>query len=176
MVIDTLNNCERYGLLQPEFAKAFQFLKQADWVELGAGAVNTDRHSVRHAIDGDRMYVSIDHTQGRGHSGARLEAHRRHIDIQLTIEGREEIGWKPLADCTQPAGAFDGERDVGFFGDMPDTWLSLPAGTFAIFFPDDAHAPLAGSGTVKKAIVKIAIAAPSARRSSRQSRRGPAGS
>jgi biofilm protein TabA len=162
MVIDVLRNCGRYASLHPEFAKAFHFLAHADWVELASGPVSPERHSVRHAIDGDRMYVSIDHVEGRGRAGARLEAHRRHIDIQFTIEGREEIGWKPLADCAQPAGAFNDERDVGFFADSPDTWLSLPGGTFAIFFPDDAQAPLGGAGTVKKAIVKIAIAERSA--------------
>lgn len=157
MVIDLLRNCERYASLHPEFGKAFEFLAHADWAELASGSVDPERHSARHAIDGDRVYVSIDHMDGRGRAGARLEAHRHHIDIQFTIEGREEIGWKPLADCAQPAGAFNDERDVGFFADSPDTWLSLPVGTFAIFFPDDAHAPRGGDGTVKKAIVKIAI-------------------
>ena len=56
-----------------------------------------------------------------------------------------------------PAAAFDAAKDVGFFGDRPESWLSLPAGHFAIFFPDDAHAPLAGRGTLKKAIMKIAV-------------------
>jgi biofilm protein TabA len=157
MILDTLRNCGRYTALHPEFAKAFEFLSHADWVELSSGSVSPERHSVRHPIDGDRVYVSIDHIDGRGRAGARLEAHRRHIDIQFTIDGHEEIGWRPLADCSQPAGAFDEARDVGFFSDTPETWLSVPAGTFAIFFPDDAHAPLAASGTVKKAIVKIAI-------------------
>jgi len=157
MVLDTLHNSARYFPLHPEFARAFDFLAHADWAELAPGSVNPERHSVRHPIDGDRMYVSIDHVEGRGRAGARLEAHRRHIDIQFTIEGSEEIGWRSLAGCAQAAGAFDDERDVGFFSDAPETWVSVPAGTFAIFFPDDAHAPLAGRGTVKKAIVKIAI-------------------
>jgi YhcH/YjgK/YiaL family protein len=157
MVIDTLRNCERYASLHPAFARGFEFLAHADWLELGSGSLNRERHSVRHVIDGERMYVSIDHMEGRGTAGARLEAHRHHIDIQFTIEGSDRIGWKPLADCAEPAGAFDGDRDVGFFADRPDTWLTLPAGSFAIFFPDDAHAPLAGTGTVRKAILKIAI-------------------
>lgn len=164
MVIDTLRNAGRYTSLHPEFARAFDFLARADWAALTAGSVSRERHSVRHAIDGDRLYVSIDHLEGRGREGARLEAHRLHIDVQFTIEGHEEIGWRPLAACEQPAGAFDDARDVGFFSDAPDTWLSLPAGTFAVFFPDDAHAPLAGRGTIRKAIVKIAIDAPAAPR------------
>jgi YhcH/YjgK/YiaL family protein len=82
---------------------------------------------------------------------------RRCIDIQLTIDGYDEIGWKSLGDCAQPAGAFDAAKDIVFFSDRPESWVSLPAGHFAIFFPDDAHAPLAGRGTVKKAIMKIAV-------------------
>jgi biofilm protein TabA len=157
MILDTLSQHLRYRTLHPAFARAFDFLTQANWDELISGAVTTERHSVRHHIDGERMYVSIDHVEGRGREGARLEAHRHYIDIQLTIEGHEEIGWKPLRDCAQPAAAYDAAKDVGFFGDRPESWLSLPAGHFAIFFPEDAHAPLAGRGTLKKAIVKIAV-------------------
>jgi biofilm protein TabA len=152
VILDTLDQSGRYVMLHPGFARAFAFLASADWTALSPGAA-----SVRHVLDGERMYVSIDEKQGRGRDGARLEAHRRHIDIQLTIAGGEEIGWRPLAGCRQPAGPFDEGRDIVFFDDRPDTWLSVPPGTFAIFFPDDAHAPLAGRGALKKAIVKIAV-------------------
>ena len=157
MVLDQLANSGRYTVLHPAFARAFEFLSHANWSELFTGAANQPHHSVRHVLDGDRMYVSIDRLDGRGREGARLEAHRRYIDIQLTIEGNEEIGWKPLRDCVQTAGTFDGTKDVGFFSDRPESWMLLPAGHFAIFFPEDAHAPLAGRGTLKKAIMKIAI-------------------
>jgi beta-galactosidase beta subunit len=36
------------------------------------------------------------------------------------------------------------------------TWVAVPPGSFAIFFPHDAHAPLGGEGRVKKAVVKVA--------------------
>jgi YhcH/YjgK/YiaL family protein len=152
VILDALGQSGRYTALHPGFAPAFAFLASADWTALSPGA-----GSVRHIIDGDRMYVSIDEKDGRGRGGARLEAHRRHIDIQLTIAGAEEIGWRPLVDCRQPAGPFDDGRDIVFFEDRPDSWVSVPPGTFAIFFPDDAHAPLAGTGALKKAIVKIAV-------------------
>jgi biofilm protein TabA len=152
MILDTLGQSARYTALHPSLARAFEFLAGADWTALAPGAA-----SVRHAIDGDRMYVSIDQKDGRGRDGARLEAHRRYIDIQVTIDGAEEIGWKPLAECRQPAGAFDDAKDIGFFDDRPRTWVSVPSGSFAIFFPDDAHAPLAGLGPLRKAIVKIAV-------------------
>jgi YhcH/YjgK/YiaL family protein len=152
VILDTLGESGRYAPLHPAFARAFAFLASAGWATSSPGG-----GSVRHVIDGDRMYVSIDEKQGRGRGGARLEAHRRYIDIQLTIAGAEEIGWRPLAGCRRPAGPFDDAKDVVFFEDRPDSWLSVPAGTFAIFFPGDAHAPLAGEGAMQKAIVKIAV-------------------
>jgi biofilm protein TabA len=155
MILDELKMSDRYLSLHPAFARAFAYLRQADWKQLTSTA--PPAQSIRHPIDEDRIYVSIDAVQGRGRDGARLEAHRRYIDIQFTIDGQEEIGWKPLAACMSTSGAYDETRDVVFFSDRPDSWLLLPAGHFAIFFPDDAHAPLAGRGTLTKAIVKIAI-------------------
>ena len=157
MVLDTLARRHRYTNLHPAFARAFEFLTRADWAELVSGFASTEGQSVRHHIDGDRLYVSIDRADGRGRDGARLEAHRRYIDIQLTIEGHDEIGWKPVGACAQVGVEYDAVKDVAFFKDRPESWLSLPAGHFAIFFPDDAHAPLGGRGTLKKAIMKIAV-------------------
>lgn len=148
MILDSLSDYHRYTAIHPAFAQAFHFLVYTDLAGLAPG---------RHAIDGDRMYVSIDHKDGRGRDGARLEAHRKYLDIQLTIDGAEEIGWAPLASCRKPAGEFDEGKDIGFFDDRPDTWVSVPAARFAIFFPSDAHAPLAGRGLLKKAIVKVAV-------------------
>ena len=148
MILDTLQRADRYIALHPAFRQAFEFLRQPDLSRLPSG---------RHVVDGDRLYVSIDQREGRGRDGARLEAHRQYIDIQLTIEGDEEIGWLPVDRCEAPEGPFDSAKDIGFYEDRPDTWLAVPAGRFAIFFPEDAHAPLAGRGLLKKAIAKIAI-------------------
>jgi biofilm protein TabA len=148
MILDTLTNAERYQDMHPGFARAFAFLARTDLEAMAAG---------RHEIDGDRMFVLIDHQDGRRNDGARLEAHRRYIDIQYTIDGQEEIGFAPLAVCRKPAGPFDEAKDIIFFEDRPMTWVTVPPGQFAIFFPHDAHAPLGGTGLLKKAIVKIAV-------------------
>jgi biofilm protein TabA len=134
LILDTVGSIRRYTGLHPLFVRAFDFLTTTDLGSMSPGRV---------ALLGERLYVSIDHVDGRGPDGARLEAHRRFIDIQVTIAGAESIGWRPLEACRTPAGAFDADRDVEFFNDHPDTWLAVPQGHFAIFFPEDAHAPLA---------------------------------
>ena len=148
MIIDAARCYQRYISLHPLFERAFRFLSCTDLGSLAPG---------RHAVDGDLLYLSVDHVQGRGRDGARLEAHRRYIDIQYTIGGNEEIGWMPLEECGTPVEGFDETRDIGFFDRRPATWLSVPRGTFVIFYPDDAHAPLAGRGAIKKAVMKVAV-------------------
>lgn len=148
MILDVLSQSVRYGGLHAQFGRAFAFLTRSDLATLGVG---------RHVLDGEFLYVSIDQKEGRNRDAARLEAHRRYIDIQYTIEGDEEIGWMPLSPSLRPIGLFDSAHDIIFFEDRPTTWLSVPPGHFAIFFPNDAHAPLAGRGLLKKAIVKIAV-------------------
>jgi YhcH/YjgK/YiaL family protein len=148
VILDSLGQAYRYAGLRAGFARAFAYLIATDLRSLTPG---------RHPIDGERLFVLIDRQDGRGREGARLEAHHRYIDIQLTIDGDEEIGWRAIAGCKQPAGAFDAEKDIGYFDDRPDTWLSVPSGHFTIFFPDDAHAPLGGRGPIRKAVVKVAM-------------------
>jgi biofilm protein TabA len=148
MILDSLADYHRYTGIHPAFGQAFHFLVYTDLAAMTPG---------RHPIDGDRLYVSIDSTDGRGRDAARLEAHRRYIDIQLTLDGAEEIGWRPRADCRMPSGSFDEQKDIGFFDDRPDSWIQVTPGRFAIFFPEDAHAPLAGLGRLRKGIVKVAV-------------------
>jgi biofilm protein TabA len=163
MILDRLNGWRRYASLHEGFAAAFQALAEPRTADLPAG---------RHIIDGDRLYLVIGREQGRGREGAKLESHRRYIDIQLTLAGQEEIGWLPLADChtsverASPLApsergvvdeAYDADRDIAFYSARPETWLAMPPGTFAIFYPDDAHAPLAGRGPLVKAVAKVAV-------------------
>lgn len=148
MILDVGARCHDYRCLHPLFERGLRFLADTDLHALAPG---------RHAVEGDRIYLSIDHTHGRGREAARLEAHRRYIDVQYTLEGDEEIGWLPLAECGQPIDEYNAAKDVSFFAARPTTWVAVPEGAFAIFFPDDAHAPLAGRGAVKKAILKIAV-------------------
>ena len=55
---------------------------------------------------------------------------------------------------------FDGNLQdgfIGFFNDQPKSWTPVSAGSFVIFFPQDAHAPLVGGGEIHKAVLKIAV-------------------
>ena len=148
MILDQLRHADRYAALHRRFATALEFLRKPQIGELTSG---------RHAIDGDDLFVIIEKVEGRGREQARVEYHRRYIDIQFLVSGDEQIGWISTGDCRTRLQPYDPQRDVGFFADSPAAWLTLQPGMLAIFFPEDGHAPLAGSGVAHKAIIKVAI-------------------
>ena len=148
MILDTLNRSDRYLALHPLFARAFAFLRSTDLNALESG---------RHVIDGEQLFAIVEACVGRTRAEAKLECHRRYIDIQLVLEGVDEMGWKPLAECVNAATDYDAARDIRFFKDTPASWIATPPGSFCLFFPDDAHAPLVSAGMIRKVVVKIAV-------------------
>jgi len=147
MIFSTLSQSDRYTALHPLFPRAFEYIRNTDLLSLAPG---------RYPIIGDELFAIVEHLPGRTRAEAKLECHRRYIDIQLVLEGVDEMGWKPLADCHNPVSDYSAEQDIRFFHDAPATWIATPPGAFCIFFPEDAHAPLVSSGQVRKVIFKIA--------------------
>ena len=148
MLLCTLSDSHRFDQLYPGFAQALAFLRQPGLADLPKG---------RHPQAGDRLVAIVEQRDGVGPGAAVLEVHRRYIDIQYTVAGAEVIGWRARSDCREPREAFDEERDIGFFGDASRVWVPVPPGHLAIFYPEDAHAPLAGTGPLHKVIMKVAV-------------------
>lgn len=148
MILDDLSGAARYYHLHPDFREAFEFLSRGDLASLANGKIE---------LQGERLFALINRDPGRGHEGARLEAHRKYIDIQFLVDGSEEIGWRPTAECRQLTEPYAEPRDIMFFGDAPHTWIQLPVGKYMIFYPEDAHAPLAARGDNVKAVIKVAV-------------------
>ena len=51
--------------------------------------------------------------------------------------------------------AEDPEKDITFFEGLAETYVTVKPGMFAIFFPQDGHAPGVTPEGVKKVIVKV---------------------
>jgi YhcH/YjgK/YiaL family protein len=148
MIFSTLSQSDRYAALHPLFPRAFDYMRNTDLYALAPG---------RYPIAGDDLFAIVEHVPGRTREMARLEAHRRYIDIQLVLDGVDEMGWKSLADCYNPVSDHSIDKDIRFFHDAPATWIATPPDAFCIFFPEDAHAPLVSERVIRKVIFKIAV-------------------
>lgn len=108
-------------------------------------------------IEGDRLFVIPSFNKARSKSEAKLEAHNKYIDIQVCLQGEETIAWCDRNMCKLPLGEFDTDKDIIFYNDNPTNYITLKPRTFAIFYPNDCHAPLIGSGMIKKLVFKVAL-------------------
>jgi len=148
MVIDTLEHSFRYTKLHKFFKPAFEFLRKENLKKYSEG---------RYDIVKNDVYALISKANGRTKAKAKLEAHRKHIDIQVALSGEDLIGYKPLYECAVLKTPYNAKKDCIFFEDKSNFWLRLSENSFAIFFPWDAHAPLVGRLPVLKAVVKVRV-------------------
>lgn len=147
MILDTLSNAHLYAAAHPLFAAAFEALRAA-----GDGSSLTGKTEI-----GDTgaffFYIS---KPGQEKDATPLESHQNYIDIQYTTSGTDVIGWLPLAPSDKGL-AYDADKDIEFHPLRPHSWFDVPAGSFAIFFPGDGHAPMATTSHIGKIVVKIPV-------------------
>lgn len=148
MITDSIANANRYASLHPDFADAIRLLQTLDFTQLPDGAIDCANPNIRLFIGSEAM---------RLRSAAKPEAHLRHIDIQVPLSGTEEYGWIDRA-CLKNGLGYDEQKDIEFFDCEPTKWLDVEVGDFALFFPNDAHAPLVGHEPfIRKAVFKIRV-------------------
>ena len=58
-------------------------------------------------------------------------------------------------DCVPTNAPYNVEKDITFFEGLAETYIAVKPGMFAIFFPQDGHAPGITPDGVKKVIVKV---------------------
>lgn len=149
MILDKLANANRYNCLHPLFEKAFDFLRNTDLATIETGV---------HEIESKQLFAIISEAAGVTKAEYKLEVHRKYIDIQYIISGTDHMGWKDLALCTEPNDPYNETREAAFFPDKTENWFDVPAGSFTIFYPDDAHAAMVtGENVVRKVVLKIAV-------------------
>ena len=146
MIIDTLDNLAKYEAVNPLFKDVVAFLKENDLNTLEAG---------KHVIKGSDLFVNITTAKGKAPDEAVMETHKIMIDIQIPLDGPETYGYTPL--CRLPEIPYNAEKDITKYPDiMAESFIDCQPGMFAIFFPQDGHAPcIAGVPEIKKAIFKV---------------------
>ncbi len=146
MVVDSLDNLLSYVSLHPRFTKAFDFIRQLDFSKLKAGRIVVD----------EDIYINVDEVSLRPVEGARYETHDEYIDIQIPLTVNENVGYIERSLLGEPVEVRVG-KDIAFYDAPLATSFDLRVGSFAIFFPQDAHMPILGEGMTKKIVMKVRV-------------------
>lgn len=147
MIFDTLKNIENYAGLGRVY-DGLQLLAKTDFSALEAG---------KYTVDGDNLFYIVQTYETKAETTL-PEAHKAYIDVQFVVEGEEDIGFAQLTDKT-PEIPTDAQGDVKFY-DSPVQLCRLRAGDFAVFYPNDLHAPcraVTAPAFCKKVVVKVKI-------------------
>jgi len=148
MICDHINNSSIYEALHPAFQRAFEYLKTVRVDNLPVGRLE---------LDGDRVFAFSSSYETLPVDQRKIESHRDYLDIQYVVSGTEAIGYARVKDLevSEPY-----TPDVEFYNTTEDTLIPAKAGTFMIFYPDDAHRPgciWKTPSQVTKVVVKIAL-------------------
>ena len=124
--------------------------------------MKSDVADEKFVIDEDRIFGFVTTVETEEVSARRPESHKRHIDIQFLMEGREKIGYIRKNEDLKVVSDLLEEKDNCFYdGSIEgEVFLDLKPGDFAVFFPEDVHRPqcISGDNTkIRKAVIKIRV-------------------
>jgi biofilm protein TabA len=150
MIFDRLDRGDVYARIGLGIPEALEYLAKTDFSALPVG---------KQAIDGDRLFAVVQRYKTKPLADARWEMHRRYIDVQYVARGGERIGYVPWSESLRVQEAYDEQKDAAFY-EATGVLLPVAAGMFAIFTPDEVHAPCLTpaepepAGEVLKVVVK----------------------
>ncbi len=140
-----------YNSHRDRWSKAFEFLKNSDLRNM---------ELKRYDIEGDNVYAMVSEYVTKDPRDAHYEAHKKYIDIQYVVSGKERMGIAPLSAKQSVIQPYDPVKDVEFMTVAGGREEPANPGKFFILFPDDAHMPGLMDGakeTVRKVVVKIRV-------------------
>ncbi len=149
MIVDTLENFEKYLHINNRFKIVNDYLKNNDVTNLPSG---------KYELDGTNVYLIVQEYTTKLEQSAKPEAHKKYIDIQIVLNGIEKIGYTDISNTKQYT-FYDTDKDIEFLtGDVE--FKEATPGRFFVFYPEDAHMPSIAvnePSLVKKAVFKIKV-------------------
>jgi len=145
MIIDTLDNLEKYASINPLFKDVIEYIKSNDLNAHEPGKVE---------IKGKDLFVNYAVAKGKTKDVAKIETHNVMIDIQIPLSCPETMGYTPRVEL--PEEEYNAEKDITFYKGLAKDYVTIYPGSFVIFFPQDGHAPcVSDEAEIKKVIFKV---------------------
>ena len=128
MIIDLWENIGNYSNLIPNLPKGIAAVNKLESLEVG-----------RYEFDGGFFMVQKGSTKPM--EEGYFEAHRNYIDVQIVVEGSEEVAWEHISKLNEEI-PYNEEKDALYLSGDTDCRFSVKAGMCYIAFPDDGHRPV----------------------------------
>jgi biofilm protein TabA len=149
MIVDKIKNLDSYKGLSKRLDEGLKIISDP-------GLVN--KEDGKYEVDGDNLFYMVARYKTKDLSEAKFETHKRYIDIQAVLKGKEIIGYTHMDNLKSNVPYTD---DIEFFetpGDYEE--VKMTEGMFSVLFPQDGHMPgcdYNGKNDIVKVVVKVKI-------------------
>jgi len=144
MIIDKLENLSLYKNIPDIVVKFLQTLPEE--IKLGKQILSED------------IYVNIEKYTTKLSEDAKFEAHKKYIDIQILLNGQEQIHVtdKKSLHTSIP---YNNEKDIIFYSDPIKEYpaIKLDGTNFIMLFPHEAHAPQVSIAEDRQEVLKVVV-------------------
>lgn len=151
MIRAHLNDCKAVESLHPLLGPLFDYVRKHDLRAVPAGRIE---------LCGEDLFINVADVRLVKPEKQKLEVHRAYLDVHIPLDNVETIGWRSLGEIGVPSEKpFDTEHDFALYACPAATYVTVRPGEFFMAWPQDAHAPVIGEGTLRKLIAKVRISA-----------------
>lgn len=149
MIYDNLKNIERYRGISKWADVAIDFLMKTDLNTLPLG---------RTEISGDKVFANVMEAKALEEEEVQFEIHKKYMDIQIDIQGVEEI--QIGLDAEGPLKEYEEEKDFGTVVCGKSASCIMGAGRFIVCMGEEPHKPSLAAQSdryLKKCVLKVAV-------------------
>ncbi|MBS2098571.1 YhcH/YjgK/YiaL family protein [Carboxylicivirga linearis] len=142
---------------QSLFEKALNFLQKTDIDKVFKDV--TIGNPIEIEIDGKDVFAIFQTYETKPFEDAKMEGHKKYIDIQYLHNGSEQILVTPKERMIKDD-TYDETRDVYFPMVADYSTFRMNAGNGCILYPEDLHAPgirIDAPAKVEKIVFKVAV-------------------
>lgn len=145
MIIDKTDNILLYEPLLKNLRNGISAVRALPSLEIG-----------RYEFEGGYFMVQKGSTKPL--KEGTFEAHRKYIDVQILMEGSEEVAWSDITDLVT-AIEYDPEKDAERLTGSFDHVMKISEGMFYAAFPHDGHKPVSHTAS-QQSFTKIVMKLP----------------
>ena len=151
MIVTDYRNLEFYSEV-PHAKEVIDFID---------GFKKTEMKTGRYDILGDELFAAVSRYDTEPREDRKFESHRKYIDIQIVLDGKEELDWAETSSLKMTDNGFERGDDIAFYDGESKFDFVLTKGSFLFLLPEDAHSPCLCAdkeSNVKKIVFKLQLA------------------
>lgn len=146
MIIDNIKNINMYEVIVPGISEAFAQIQ-------GTQSLEDKRYELENG------YFMVQSGETKPIQNGTFESHRRYIDVQILLEGHEELAWNDITNLHE-AVPYDEAKDVVRWDGEKEHTILISKGMFYIMFPNDGHKAVSHTEkayTYRKIVLKLPV-------------------